>query len=255
MTTLGISIIAHNEEGQIADAIISARFASEIVVIDCESTDDTLNVVRGFPNVKIFSRPNNSNLNRNKTYGFEQLTTDWIFYLDPDERISPTLAGDIQKKISSEQFVAYKIPRRNHFFGKWLEYGGQYPDYQVRLFKRGYAAFPHRHVHESLEVKGAVGTIKEPFDHHPYPNLSTYLRKMDFYTSFQADYWQGEGAQPAPASAIRYMFSRPLLRFLRRFLIKQGFRDGWQGYIAAIGDAFQSAISYAKLIERTRKIK
>jgi glycosyltransferase involved in cell wall biosynthesis len=250
MKTIGISLIAHNEERQISQALESVRFADDIVVVDCESTDRTAEIACSFPRVRLFQRPNNSNLNVNKSFGFAQLTTDWILYLDPDEAIPQALATTIRQVIQQETPVAYKVPRRNFFFGRWLAHGGQYPDRQLRLFKRTCAAFPNKHVHESLVVQGETGILSEPFDHFPYPTLHDYLRKMNFYTSFQADFWANEGLHPSGLNAARFMFLRPLSRFVRRYLLKGGCRDGWQGYVAALGDAFQMAVSFGKFLEK-----
>ncbi|NLI79376.1 MAG: glycosyltransferase family 2 protein [Candidatus Riflebacteria bacterium] len=250
MPTIGFSLIAHNEERQIAEALRSVAWADQTVVIDCDSTDRTGAIVREFPHVTLFRRPNNPNLNVNKTFGIDQLTTDWIFYLDPDERIPDALADELRRTLPDTPHAAFRLPRRNFFFGRWLAHGGQYPDLQVRLFRRGQARFPNRHVHESLEVDGSVGRLTEPFDHHPYPTLDDYLRKMNFYTGFQADFWRQEGRRPGWLDAARFLALRPLSRFLRRYLLKGGCRDGWPGYVAALGDAFQTAISYAKFLER-----
>ncbi|HEY9071811.1 MAG TPA: glycosyltransferase family 2 protein [Candidatus Ozemobacteraceae bacterium] len=253
MPTIGVSIIAHNEEAQIAGAIESALFADEIVVVDCASTDRTAGIARSFDRVRLFARPNDPNLNVNKSFGFEQLTTDWIFYLDPDERIPTSLAVEIRRTIDGTTDNAFRLPRRNHFFGRWLAHGGQYPDTQLRLFRRGKARFPNRHVHESLEVEGSIGRLCEPFDHFPYPTLDDYIRKMNFYTSFQATFWQKEGRKPGLIDSARFLLFRPTSRFLRRYLLKGGWRDGWQGYLAALGDAFQTAASYGKFLERTAR--
>lgn len=249
MPTIGISMIAHNEEKQIAKALQSSLFADDIVVVDCESTDKTAEIVKNFPQARIFSRPNNKNLNLNKSFGFEQLATDWIFYLDPDEIITEELTAEIKEAICSEKFAAYKLPRRNIFFGRWLAHGSQYPDTQLRLFKRGRASFPNRHVHEMLQVDGETGNLKNAFEHHPYPEVADYMRKMIFYTGFQAEYWHTSGMSDNVFNTLRHLFFRPYFRFLRRYLLKQGFRDGWQGFAAAAGDAFQNIFSYARFLE------
>ncbi|GAB4273290.1 MAG: glycosyltransferase family 2 protein [Candidatus Rifleibacteriota bacterium] len=255
MPTIGISLIAYNEEKQIANALKSALFADDIVVVNCESTDNTVKEVKKFEKVRLFNRPNNKNLNVNKSFGFEQLNTDWIFYLDPDEIITPELAKEIREAINSQKYNAYKLPRKNIFFGRWLAHGSQYPDIQLRLFKNGHARFANKHVHEMLEVNGAIGMLTNPFEHHPYPELNDYIRKMNFYTSFQADFWLKNGMKPTTFNTLRYMFFRPYFRLMRRYIFKQGFRDGWQGFVAAVGDAFQNVASFGKFLELTGKKK
>lgn len=249
MPTLGISMIAHNEEKQIAAALKSSLFADDIVVVNCESIDKTAEVVGTFAKVRFFERPNNRNLNVNKSFGFDQLETDWIFYLDPDEIITPELAEEIKTAITSDKYVAYKLPRKNIFFGRWLAHGSQYPDTQLRLFKRGKAAFANQHVHEMLKVDGQTGLLTNAFEHHPYPEIADYLRKMMFYTGFQAEFWYNSGLSSGLINTLRHFFFRPYFRFLRRYLLKQGFRDGWQGFVAAAGDAFQNVFSYARFLE------
>ncbi|HNX77281.1 MAG TPA: glycosyltransferase family 2 protein [Candidatus Rifleibacterium sp.] len=254
MPTIGISMIAHNEERQIANALQSSMFADDIVVVNCESTDKTAELAKTFARVRLFERPNNKNLNVNKSYGFDQLTTDYIFYLDPDEIITPELAAEIRQAISSDKYVAWKLPRRNIFFGRWLAHGSQYPDLQLRLFKRGCASFANQHVHEMLQVNGETGQLQNAFEHHPYPEIADYLRKMIFYTGFQAEFWNNSGISTGFFNTLRYMFFRPYFRFMRRYLLKQGFRDGWQGFVAAAGDAFQTIFSYGRFLEmRNRK--
>lgn len=255
MPTLGISIIAHNEEKQIASAIKSSLFADDIVVVNCESIDKTVEIVKTFSRVRLFDRPNNKNLNVNKTFGFNQLETDWIFYLDPDEIITDELAAEIRQAIASDEHAAYKLPRKNIFFGRWLAHGSQYPDTQLRLFKRGKAAFENKHVHEMLKVDGRTGLLKNAFEHYPYPEVADYMRKMMFYTGFQADFWFKSGFSDSWFNTVRQMFFRPAFRFFRRYFLKQGFRDGWQGYIAAVGDAFHNVFSFARLLELKRQKK
>jgi len=255
MPTLGISIIAHNEEKQIASAIKSSLFADDIVVVNCESIDKTVEIVKNFTKVRLFDRPNNRNLNVNKTFGFDQLTTDWIFYLDPDEIITEDLAREIRQVIACDEYDAYKLPRKNIFFGRWLAHGSQYPDNQLRLFKRGKAAFENKHVHEMLKVDGRTGLLKNAFEHHPYLEVADYMRKMMFYTGFQAEFWLNSGFSDNWLNTWRQMFFRPASRFFRRYFLKQGFRDGWQGFIAAIGDAFHNIFSFARFLEVKRHKK
>ncbi len=250
MPTIGISLIAHNEQAQIASALRSAAFADQVILVDCGSTDRTVEIAAGFQQVRVFHRKNDPNLNVNKSFGIAQLSTDWAFYLDPDEVIPPPLASLVRQTISNSRHQGFRIPRRNHFFGRWLAHGGQYPDFQLRLFRRDRGSFPNRHVHESLRIDGTVGTLSEPFDHFPYPKIGDYLRKMNFYSTFQADFWASAGTPRSFLNGARFLALRPVSRFVRRYLLKRGFLDGWQGFLAAAGDAFQTVVSYCKFLER-----
>lgn len=251
--TLGISLIAHNEERCLHTALSSTLFADDVVVVDCQSDDRTAAIASGFAHVRLFSRPNNANLNVNKAFAIDQLNTDWIFYLDPDEVIPACLADQIRATIADTPHAACRVPRRNFFFGRWLKYGGQFPDLQLRLFRKGKAHFPLQHVHETLRVDGSIGRLQAFFEHFPYPTVSDYLRKMDFYTEFQADFWHRQRMSPSMFNLLRFLVLRPGHRFFRRYFLKRGFLDGWQGFLATLGDSFQIVVSFAKFLETTRQ--
>jgi glycosyltransferase involved in cell wall biosynthesis len=245
--TVAISIIGHNNGHQLARCLESVRWADEIVYVDCESADGSLEIARRYTS-KVFSRPNDTNLNVNKSYGFEQATAGWIFYLDPDEVIPAALAEEIRATVAADPAPnAYKLPRRNHYFGRWLRHGGKYPDSQVRLFRRGKARFACRHVHEKLEVDGATGRLREAMWHYPCDSVHEAIRKMDFYSTFNAEQMARDGVRPGAAAAWSYLAAKPLDRFLRRYLLKGGFLDGWAGFIVASIDCIDFAFRFFKL--------
>ncbi len=246
---LSITIIGHNEAGHLRELLPTLQFADEVVYVDCQSEDDSLPIAREL-GCRVFQRPNLTNLNVNKAFAMEQATGDWIFYLDPDERISPELAREIRERIQNPgAFVAFTMNRRNHYFGRWLRHGSQYPDVQLRLFRKGHAVFPQKHVHEKLQVNGAVGKLHNDLLHFPYLTISQYLQKFDFYTGFEAHYMWEQGVRPSFSTAWRYWFSLPATRFIRRYFFKAGFRDGWPGFFAALFDALNMMVRYFKLLE------
>ena len=151
---LSITIIGHNEIEHLRELLPQLKWADEIVYVDCESHDGSLEVVRE-AGCRVYSRPNNTNLNVNKSYAMEQANGDWVFYVDPDERIPEILVSEIEKVIQDTTNSAFKLNRRNHYFGNWLRHGSQYPDTQLRLFRKDSAHFPNRHVHEKLVVEAA----------------------------------------------------------------------------------------------------
>ena len=253
MTSIAFSLIGHNEAHNLPRALESIRWADEVIYVDCGSSDGSAEVARGYTS-RVFSRPNNSNLNVNKSYGIQQATADWVFYLDPDEVISPPLAGEIRAAIAANPSEnAFSLPRRNFYLGGWLRYGGQYPDIQLRLFRRGKARFPNRHVHEKLEVDGAVGSLREPMSHYTNPTMTEVMNKLEFYSSFNAGLMREGGRKPTVAMALRYLFWMPVTRFLRRYFLKRGFRDGWPGLTVAIIDGLEIQLRFLKFCDLSRQ--
>lgn len=246
---LSIVIITYNEEENIKECLESVQWVEEIVIVDGFSLDRTVEICKEYTG-KIYQRENVRNLNINKSYGFEKASGDWILYLDADERVSPELAQEIREILSREdKFVAYKMPRKNYYFGRWLKYGGNYPDYQLRLFKRGKAHFECRHVHEKLQVEGKVGYLQYPLLHFTYPTISHYLKKFDFYTSLEAEYIFKNNKR---CCILPKVTVKPMVRFIRRYFLKFGFLDGLPGLLACIFDALSIIVSYGKYWEIKR---
>jgi glycosyltransferase involved in cell wall biosynthesis len=250
---ISITIIGHNEEYHLRELLPKIAWADEIVYVDCESKDSSLALAKEY-GCRTFSRPNNPNLNVNKSFAIEQATGDWIFYLDPDERISNSLRDEILSLIhAAPEEVAFQLGRRNHYFGKWLRHGSRYPDTQLRLFKRGFARFPNDHVHEKLIVNGGIGKLENDMLHYPFLTVSQFFVKFDFYTTFEANYLYQKGVRVRGLNHLRYLFALPLSRFVRRYLFKLGFLDGLAGLFACLFDGIKFVVTYVKLAEICRE--
>ncbi|HCJ67177.1 MAG TPA: glycosyltransferase family 2 protein [Elusimicrobia bacterium] len=254
MKKLSVSIIAHNEAEHLDKCLESISWADEIIVVDCESNDNTVEVARKYTD-KIFSRPNLPNLNLNKSFGIGQTKGDWILYLDPDERVSKELKEEILSCIQhpASSINGYLTPRKNHYLGKWLRWGGQYPDRQLRLFKKGKAKFLCEHVHERIQIDGKIATLKGYLEHYPYSTINELLKKLVFYTDFQVGYLRNKGVKPNLFVAWRYLFWRPGTRFFRRYFLKLGFLDGYPGLLACLHDLLTEIFIYFKLWEERKK--
>lgn len=245
--TIAVSTIGHNNGGQLGAALESAGWADQIIYVDCESTDDSVRIARRYTGL-VFHRPNTNNLNVNKSFGFDQATTDWIFYLDPDEVIPPELAREIRHVTDlAPAENAFTLARKNHYFGRWLKHGGKYPDFQLRLFRRGKARFACLHVHERLEVEGTKGRLRNAMLHYPCDSPQTAVKKMDFYSSFNAEVMARQGLRPTPRLALQYLAIKPVYRFLRRYVTKGGFLDGWPGFIVVTIDSIDFLFRLFKL--------
>lgn len=248
---LSITIIGHNEIEHLRELLPQLKWADEIVYVDCESHDGSLEVARE-ADCRVYSRPNNTNLNVNKSYAMEQANGDWVFYVDPDERIPEILVSEIEKVIQDTTNSAFKLNRRNHYFGNWLRHGSQYPDTQLRLFRKDSAHFPNRHVHEKLVVEGSIGKLNNDMLHFPYLNISQFLSKFDFYTRVEAGYLRDSGVRITAGNSLRFLVLKPFSRFFRRYFLKGGFRDGLPGLFCAIFDALNFVVRYFKLWELTQ---
>lgn len=227
----------------------------EVIYVDCESKDGSAEYAESI-GVRVFKKTRHMNANINRTFAFEKATGDWIFYTDPDERFSQKLISELKARvIANPGTKGFKLPRKNYFFGCWLQYGGQYPDHQIRIFKKGHGVFNNRHVHERLHVSGPIETLDTAMEHYPYEDISQFIRKFDFYSTFEAKYLLEAGETVTFKNNIKFFVLKPMNRFLRRFFVKAGWRDGIPGYFAAIFDALGWMNRYFKLWEMLKNKK
>lgn len=240
---LSIAILARNEEKNLPRALESVKdWGVEIVVIDADSTDKTAEIAKKYTD-KVFHRPNNAQLNINKTEAFKHCSREWIFYLDADEEMTIPLKQEIEKAMQDEQFAGYWVPRKNIIFGHWMRYGGNYPDAGVRLFRRAKGHFACKHVHEHLEVNGSVGTLHEPFNHYTYEDVSQWVFKMNFYTDLEARLLLEKNKNP-----WIHIFIRPPYKFIRNYIFKGAILDGKVGFIYSLMNGLYDFITGAKAL-------
>ncbi len=249
---LSITCIGHNEAYHLKELLPELlKWGDEVIYVDCESDDGSFELAQSL-GCRAFQRPNNMNLNVNKSFAMEQASGDWIFYVDPDERFGKSLMAEVNDRIAVSTAAAFKLPRRNHFFGQWLQHGGQYPDTQLRLFRRGKGHFPNEHVHESLKIDGTIEMLQNPMLHYPYLTISQFLKKMDFYSTFEARHLYEKGVRPSLKNSFKFLWFKPKSRIFRRYVLKGGFRDGIPGLFAAVFDGIGWMLRYFKLWEMTK---
>lgn len=245
--SLSIVISAYNEEKKIEDCLKSASFADEIVFIDNTSSDKTAEIAKKYTS-KIFTRPNDIMLNRNKNFGFTKAKNDWILSLDADERVTPQLQKEIISAINKEDSVnGYWVPRKNIIFGKWIKNSIWWPDHQLRLFRREFGEFPEKHVHEYLKVKGQTEKLENPMEHLNYSSVSQYLYKMDkIYSESEVKNFITSGKAISWIDALRF----PANDFFKTFFAQKGYRDGLHGLVLSLLQAFYAEVVFAKIWER-----
>jgi len=248
MNKLSVVISAFNEEKNIEDCLKSVTFAKEIILIDNESTDNTAIIAKRYTD-KIFSLPNNLMLNINKNAGFSKATGEWILNLDADERVTPELEEEISNVLgnSRSKINGYSIPRKNIIFGKWIQHGLWWPDYQLRLFKKGKGRFPEEEIHEHLKVEGDTEKLSNPITHYNYNSIYQYLDKMNrIYTENGAELYLKTGKRVTWREAI----TMPANDFLKTYFLQSGYKDGLHGLILSLLQAFYAEVVFAKAWEK-----
>jgi len=244
-----VAIIARNEEARIGECLESVRWADEIVVVDTGSVDRTVEICHKYT-PHVVSRPWDGYAPA-KNAALRLAGGDWILSLDADERVSDELRQEIealQHRPLVTLAAGYAIPRRNYLWGQWLRYGGLFPDYQLRLFKRGLGGFKARRVHESIVVDGRVERLQHPIQHYSYQGIGDVVQRLERYADLAALDLRDQG-QPCRISAL---IMRPIGRFLRNYVLKQGFRDGIPGLIMAVSYAYSVFLREVKLWEMTQ---
>lgn len=241
-------VSAYNGEKILEDCLKSASFADEIVVVNNSSTDQTEKIARKYTD-KIFLRPNNLMLNINKNFGFSKASGEWILCIDADERVTPPLSAEIKYQISNiedQNVDGYWIPRKSMIFGKWMEHTGWYPDYQLRLFRKGSGKFEEKHVHEMVNVKGKIEYLKNSLVHYNYISISQFLQKLQVYAPNEANNLIEKGYIFKWQDAIGF----PAKEFLSRFFAREGYKDGFHGLMLSIFMAFYHFVVFANIWER-----
>lgn len=243
---LSVVISAYNEEKLIGRCLQSVRkLADEIIVVDNESQDATIEIAKKFT-TNIFSAPNVLMLNINKNLGFSKANSDWILNLDADEEVTPALAKEILSVIRSNPSQnGFWLKRKNYSFGKWIQHGLWWPDRQIRLFRRGLGQFPCVHIHEYIKVDGEVGELTEPYIHYNYETVHQYLTKIDRTSSSEAITLSELNYQLMWYDAIRF----PVSDFIKIYFAQGGYKDGLHGLVLSLFQAFYSFCTFAKYWE------
>ncbi|HET8761761.1 MAG TPA: glycosyltransferase family 2 protein [Nitrospiria bacterium] len=247
MPKLSVTIVAQDEETDIAECVASAAWADEVVVVDGGSRDRTVELAER-AGARVIRQPW-MGYAAQKNFAIERATHDWVFSLDADERVTPDLREEIARVLgTASPRDGYYVPRRSYFLGQWMRHGGWYPDYNLRLFRRDKGRFRPREVHECVDVAGSVGYLTAPIDHYTYRTLSEYAQRMDRYSSLAATELLKRGSRPGWTDVV----VRPALTFARMFVAKAGFRDGMRGLLLAGCYASYTFFKYAKAWEAAR---
>jgi len=245
--TVAAIVIAKNEERNIQACLQSLAWADEVLVIDAESTDKTAELARA-AGARVIVRPW-SGFGAQKNFAMEQAQADWVLIVDADERVSQDLRDEILRVLQYDgsNVTAYRVPRRNYYYGTWIRGAGQYPDRQTRLVRRECGRYNYLPVHEHLEVNGFVEDLRGHLDHYTHPTVVSHEAKIERYSSLAAEERLRRGKTDA---AWYHLLFNPIWTFFKVYLLRGGYRDGLPGFLVSGFSAAHVLLKYAKLWER-----
>jgi len=246
---LSVTIITLNEEQNLGRALESVKWADEVLVVDSGSTDKTLDIARDF-GAKVLKNPW-TGYGQQKNFAQDHATHPWILNLDADECVPPLLATEIQKRLEQIgtgecQARGFYLPRKTYYLGRWIQHGGWYPNYLVRLADRNHARWTEPRVHEELRPDGPVEKLETPLEHYTFSGIrDQILTNLRFSQLGSQELKNKAGGR----FLLARMLLKPLGKFLETYVLKKGFLDGVPGLIIAVNAAHSMFLKHAFLIE------
>lgn len=247
MKKLSVALAVYNEEKNLKNCLESVKkIADEIVIVDGGSIDKTVEIAKEYK-AKIIETTNPANFHINKNKAIDNASGEWILQLDADEVVTEELKREIEMVIFKESDInGYWIPRRNFFLGKFLTKGGQYPDYTLRLYKKGKGRLPEKDVHEQAVVKGKTTYLKNNLLHLRDKNFSNYMERFNKYTSLFASQLNQTKLKINMISFFDYILFRPTFWFLKVYIRHRGFIDGFPGFVFSLFSSLRFPVAYIK---------
>lgn len=246
---VSVVVITKNEEKNIEACLQSAQWADEIVVVDDNSTDRTVEIARNYTD-KIFQRRMDVE-GRHRNWAYQQARNGWVLSLDADEVVTPELKGEIEKILKGNpRENGFTIPRRNYIGNYWIRYGGWYPSPQLKLFRKDKFRYEEVEVHPRAFMDDPCGHLKADIIHYSYRDFEDFKKKQDNQIYREATKWVRSGRRMDLLHAMR----RTIDRFFRSYFGKQGFRDGFVGFKVALFAAryqIKSYTTYRKILNKS----
>jgi glycosyltransferase involved in cell wall biosynthesis len=238
---ISATIVALNEERNIARAILSLKCADEIVVIDSGSSDRSREIAASL-GARVIDESWRGYAAQ-KNFAAESASNEWILSIDADEELTPELSAEIAAlKRSPAQFDGWDMPRLARYLGRWIHHSGWYPDRKLRLYHRDRGRWQGDYVHEGVVVTGNIGHLNSNLLHYTCNSLTEHIRTLDRYTTLAAKSLVASG-KPVP---FRRLVVDPPWTFLRSYVMQRGFLDGGHGFVIAGMASFYTFMKYAK---------
>jgi len=241
---VSVYLLTTNNRRTIERCLKSLSWAQELVVVDSFSQDGTYEVCKQYTD-KIFQKKWMGHRDQYQ-YAADLTTQDWVMFVDADEEIPPELADEIRVELSEKgkDLDGYFAYRRTFYLGRWIRYGGWYPDGEIRLYRRGKGRWEGG-LHAKLAVAGEIGILKNQYLHYTYRDISDQIQTIDRYSKTAAEDMMDRSK---PFRLVNLLFSPPF-RFFKDYILKLGFLDGIPGLIIAMSTAYYAFIKHAKLWE------
>jgi glycosyltransferase involved in cell wall biosynthesis len=246
MPELSVILITKNEAANIRACLESVGWADECIVVDSGSTDDTVAIARRM-GAKVFEY-DWPGFGPQKNRALAHATGDWVFSIDADERVTPELRAELEQAMARGDAEGYFCPRLSQFCGSFIHHSGWYPDYVLRLFRRGKGRFSDSLVHESVQLDGRSAKLKSPLLHYSYLDRADVERKVAHYSDAAAKQMHAAGKRTSlPRAALSAGWA-----FMRTYIIRLGVLDGHAGCGIAVMNARTTWLKYRKLARMSK---
>jgi len=246
---VSVVIITKNETRRIESCIRSVLgWADEIVVVDDESTDNTQHIAQSL-GAKVLVRKMDIE-GKHRNWAYAQSSNDWVFSVDADEIPTDELKKEIKQTIKDTKHVVFSMPFKTYIGKHWIRWGGWYPGPKVKLFRKSKFKYEEVEVHPKIKAQGSGGRLKQDVLHYSYEDWADYLDKTNKQTTLEAKKWYNYSFENP--KKVRYKMNlihalwRTLDRFIRSFIAKKGYRDGFVGFMVAYYSSLYQILSYAK---------
>jgi len=239
-------VTTYNNAGTLPACLQSLRFCDEIVVLDSDSDDGSRAIAENF-SARVFVEPFKG-YSAQKQSAIDKTQHDWVLLLDADESLTEDGRAAIEKELTNPRAEGYRLPRREWLFWRW-RHRWTAPNWQLRLFRKSRGGMNAVPVHAAPEVHGRVIDLAAPFDHYGEGEIAVRVDKVNRYSSGLVAHKRQKRTR---LIGVRLLFY-PAFMFLRFYVIKRYFLNGWAGFIAARVQAFYAFLKYAKVLEAAHK--
>jgi glycosyltransferase involved in cell wall biosynthesis len=241
---ISVYVLTFNNIRTIERCLKSLDWAEELVVVDSGSADGTYEICERYTD-RVYRKDFQGHRDQYQ-YAADLTTREWIMFVDADEEVPPELAEEIgvRLKDGADGIDGFFVYRQTYYLGRWIRYGGWYPDGEIRLYRKDKGKWEGG-LHAKIEVAGNISALKKKYLHYTYRDISDQIQTIDKYSRIAAEDMVRSGET---FSLFKLLFHPPF-RFIKEYLLKMGFRDGLPGLIIVISTMFYVFIKYAKLWE------